>query len=114
MQSTPLSINSHFTKQAKDLTQCGTPCSAVKNSVAFKGGPSIMELSEQEEELIKILRENSDADGFRLFIERQDGAWEIAMTVPLLGRGGKVRLKKGRGVGLTFEHALDNALGVRF
>lgn len=73
-----------------------------------------MELSEQEQELIRVLQGNSDADGFRLLIERQDGAWEIAMSAPLFGRGGRVRFKKRRGVGLTFEHAWDNVVSIGF
>jgi hypothetical protein len=65
-----------------------------------------MDITEQERELIEIIRDNSAAD-FRLLIEFQDGAWNVEMTV--LPNSHK-RLKKAmaRGVGASFSGAWEN------
>ena len=58
-----------------------------------------MELTEQERQLVEIVRANADSDGFRVAIERQDGAWEISL-------GGK--LGRGRGAGSSFAEPWDD------
>ena len=39
-------------------------------------------LTGEEWEMIEIIRENKDEDGFRLLIERRDGAWKIELKSP--------------------------------
>lgn len=62
-------------------------------------------MTEQEQQLLTVLRENADAAEFRLVIERRDGAWDIALS----GRE-TVGAKEGsaRGVGATFDAAWDD------
>jgi hypothetical protein len=64
-------------------------------------------LTDQEWEMIEIIRENRQEDGFRLLIERRDGAWEIELKskrVPY----------PGRGTGADFNDAWSNVIGVGF
>jgi hypothetical protein len=45
-----------------------------------------LKLSEQEQQLIEVIRENAADDGFRLLLERQSGVWEVMLKVPIKGR----------------------------
>ena len=45
-----------------------------------------LKLSEQEQQLIEVIRENADDDCFRLLLERQSGVWEVMLKVPIKGR----------------------------
>jgi len=57
------------------------------------------DITEQERQLIEIIREQSNGE-FRLTIERQGGAWEIALAVfPIDSRD------KSRGTGATVAGA---------
>jgi len=47
-------------------------------STAFK-----MDVTEQEREMIEMIREQTGNDEYRLVIERAGGAWEITMTARL-------------------------------
>jgi len=60
--------------------------------------------STQENQLLHILRENAEVDGFLLNLHREGGAWEILLSAPL--KGGKKRT--ARGTGPTFDQAWDN------
>ena len=59
-----------------------------------------MELSEQEQQLIEILREWTGDDEYRLEIEHSLGAWEIKLSTPQ-------KKKWARGTGSTFDEAWD-------
>jgi hypothetical protein len=64
-------------------------------------------LTDEEWEMIEIIRENRQEDGFRLLIERRDGAWVIELKskrVPY----------PGRGTGTDFNEAWSNVIGVGF
>jgi hypothetical protein len=64
-------------------------------------------LTDEEWEMIEIIRENRQEDGFRLMIERRDGAWEIELKskrVPY----------PGRGTGADFNKAWSNVIGIGF
>jgi hypothetical protein len=61
--------------------------------------------SEQERQLIEVLREWASDDEYRLEIERSSGAWEIKLSSP---RNGPRQEKWARGVGGTFNEAWDN------
>jgi hypothetical protein len=61
-------------------------------------------LTDEEWEMIETIRENRDEDGFRLLIERIDGAWSIDLKskrVPFPGRGS----------GVDFNEAWSNVTG---
>jgi hypothetical protein len=62
-----------------------------------------MKLTEQEQDLIEVIRENTNDDGFRLLLERQNGAWEVTLRAPIWGK-----LATARGVGTSFAAAWDN------
>jgi hypothetical protein len=64
-----------------------------------------MKLTEQEQDLIEVIRENASDDGFRLVLERQSGAWEVTFTAPIKGPR---KLATVRGVGTSFAAAWDN------
>ncbi len=59
----------------------------------------MMEPTTQEIQMIEIIRESRD-DGFRLLIERQEGAWDITVTAIIEGR-----FRKARGTGTSFAQA---------
>ena len=61
--------------------------------------------SEQERQLIEVLREWASDDEYRHEIERSSGAWEIKLSSP---RNGPRQEKWARGVGGTFNEAWDN------
>jgi hypothetical protein len=61
----------------------------------------MIELSEQERQLIEILREWEGDDEYRLEIGRAGGAWEIKLSA-------SGEAKWARGVGTTFNEAWDN------
>jgi len=65
---------------------------------------STIDLSEQESQLIEILREWSggDAHTHRLTIERRDGAWDITLEQLSAPPGA------ARGTGATFDTAWDS------
>jgi hypothetical protein len=52
--------------------------------------------------MLEIIRE-IDADGFRLIIERRDGAWEVSVA----GMS-REELLTARGIGANFDEAWDN------
>jgi hypothetical protein len=60
-----------------------------------------MELSEQERQLIEIIREWSGEDDFRLGVSFQSGEWEIVLS---RGAGDP---NPCRGTGATFNQAWD-------
>ena len=60
---------------------------------------STLELSEEETQLIEILREWDGDDAYQLIIE--DGAWDLSMKELGTSRG-------ARGTGATFDAAWDN------
>src|SRR6516165_6925167 len=60
-----------------------------------------LELSEEETQLIEILREWDGDDAYQLIIERRDGAWDLSMKELGTSRG-------ARGTGATFDAAWDN------
>jgi len=62
---------------------------------------STLDLSEQEAQLIEILREWNGKDAYEIRIGRQDGAWEISLKD--LGTA-----HVARGTGGTFDAAWDN------
>lgn len=62
-----------------------------------------MDISEQERQMVEILREWGQRDDCRLLIELQDGAWNITLsTEPHDER------HKARGTGASFNAAWDN------
>ena len=64
-----------------------------------------LQLSEQERQLIEVVRENAVYDGFRLLLERQSGSWEVILEAPEKGRK---KHGTARGVGASFAAAWDN------
>ena len=58
-----------------------------------------MEISEQERQMIEIVRENAGTDEFYLSIERNEGEWEIDLSIAS---------RVARGVGGSFNDAWDN------
>jgi hypothetical protein len=65
--------------------------------------PDVFNVSEQERQLIEVLREWASGDGvaYRLEISHADGAYEIKLSMPEQG-------KWARGVGSTLDQAWDN------
>ena len=63
------------------------------------------DVNEQEQQLIEMLREWAGDDEYcladRIEIERNNGAWEIALSMPS-------KKKAAHGVGKTFAEAWDN------
>ena len=72
------------------------------------------DLTDQERQMIEIIRENADTTEFRLLIERRDGAWDITMSARGLAGLSPFRPSRpkgegsARGVGATFDEAWDN------
>jgi hypothetical protein len=64
-------------------------------------------LTDEEWEMIEIIRENRHEDGFRLLIERKEGAWEIEI------RSKRVPYPE-RGTGGDFNKAWSNVIGTGF
>jgi hypothetical protein len=62
-----------------------------------------MDVTEQERQMIEMIREQSGTDEYRLVIERIGGTWEIATDAMLRGKQ-----RSARGVGTTFDRAWDN------
>ena len=60
-----------------------------------------IEPTEQERQLLSILREWVEKDHYRLVIEFNDGAWEIEISAPSHGH------EATRGVGSSFATAWD-------
>ena len=60
----------------------------------------MIEPTEQELQMIEIIREQKS--NFRLVIGSQDGAWEVALSVP------SFKSDAARGVGRSFSDAWDN------
>jgi hypothetical protein len=65
-----------------------------------------MELTNQEYEMIELLREWSDKDSYALTIEVRDGAWEIAFSGPHPTT--TTGMATARGIGKTFSEAWDD------
>jgi hypothetical protein len=63
-----------------------------------------MELTDAERQLIEIIRREF-RDGFRLSIEGQGGAWDIAMSGPVATLQGGEKHASARGVGASFDAA---------
>lgn len=62
------------------------------------------EATESERQLIEIIREQEEGSvGFRLLIERVDGAWEIVMSI-----SPHDERNKSRGVGNSFDQGWAN------
>jgi hypothetical protein len=64
-----------------------------------------MDGSEQERQLLGVLRDH-DADAaseFRLLVQKQDGAWDVTLSV-----ASHDELNTSRGTGSTFNNAWDN------
>jgi hypothetical protein len=64
------------------------------------GGAAMIEPTEQELQMIEIIREQKS--NFRLVIGSEDGAWEVALSVP------SFRSDPVRGVGASFTDAWDD------
>ena len=64
-------------------------------------------LTGEEWEMIEIIRENKDEDGFRLLIERRDGAWKIELKSPRVPN-------PERGAGTDFDQAWGSIINVGF
>jgi hypothetical protein len=64
-------------------------------------------LTDEEWEMVGIIRENAGINGFRLQIERRDDAWEIEL------KSGRVPYP-ARGTGADFNQAWGNITGVIF
>jgi hypothetical protein len=64
-----------------------------------------MEGSEQERQLLEALRDHEGdvTSDFRLSVQKQDGAWDVTMSV-----APHDELNTSRGTGLTFSDAWDN------
>jgi hypothetical protein len=70
----------------------------------FEGEMTDLKLSKQEQKMIQILRESSQArEEFRLTIASEDGRWDILVSTWPHGAKNKVH-----GQGLTFDEAWDN------
>jgi hypothetical protein len=63
----------------------------------------IEDLTEQEEQLLLMLREWGGKDDYRIAIEFRDGAWQVALSGHIYGQP-----KASRGVGESFGAAWDN------
>jgi hypothetical protein len=64
-------------------------------------------ITDEEWQMLEIIRENKDRDGFRLLIECKDGAWEIELKSPTVPY-------PARGVGTDFDQAWGNIGGTIF
>jgi len=64
-----------------------------------------MEATEQERQMLEVIRDHGvDASSdFRLLIQRQDGAWDVTLSV-----APHDELNTSRGTGATFNAAWDN------
>ena len=64
-----------------------------------------MEGTEQERQLLEVVREHEgDATSdFRLLVQRQDGAWDVTLSI-----APHDELDTSRGTGATFNDAWDN------
>ena len=64
-----------------------------------------MEGSEQERQLLEALRDHGldAASDFRLLVQKQDGAWDVSLSIALHDE-----LNTSRGTGSTFNDAWDN------
>ena len=64
-----------------------------------------MEGSEQERQLLEVLRdhEGDATSDFRLLVQRQDGAWDVTLSI-----APHDELDTSRGTGATFNDAWDN------
>jgi hypothetical protein len=60
-----------------------------------------MDITQQEQQMLELLREWAGGDQYRLLIERQDGAWDITLS-----EVGKPHT--ARGTGATFGEAWDD------
>jgi len=65
------------------------------------------DITEQERQMLIIIRENANRDGFALSIRWQDGACEIAMSALVSTLKSGQKLCSARGVGASFAAAWD-------
>jgi hypothetical protein len=61
-----------------------------------------MELTEQESQLLEMIRELDEGEQLRLAVARRNGQWEVIVSAPPAVR------YNARGVGVTFDAAWDN------
>lgn len=64
-----------------------------------------MKASEQERQLLEVLRDRDGdaASEFRLLVQKQDGAWDVSLSI-----APHDELNTSRGTGSTFNDAWDN------
>ena len=64
-----------------------------------------MEGSEQERQLLEVLRDHGvdAASDFGLLVQKQDGAWDVTLSI-----APHDQLNTSRGTGSTFDDAWDN------
>jgi hypothetical protein len=63
-----------------------------------------MTVTEQERQMIEILREQqTNSEDFSITIEHRDGAWDITFSATIDGKA-----KRTRGTGASFGQAWDN------
>ena len=63
--------------------------------------------SEQELQMIQILRAFNTGEDFSMLIERRLGTWDITLSSVLVGKSLKAKTHKARGTGATFDQAWD-------
>ena len=62
-----------------------------------------MEATEQEQQMVEVVRAHKAGADFRLLVERQDGAWDVTLSIEPHDE-----LNTSRGTGLTFNDAWGN------
>jgi hypothetical protein len=62
-----------------------------------------METTEQEQQMVEVVRERKAHADFRLLVERQDGAWDVTLSIEPHDE-----LNTSRGTGATFNDAWGN------
>ena len=64
-----------------------------------------MEATEQERQMLEAIRDHGGgtASDFRLLVQRQDGAWDVTLSI-----APHDELDTSRGTGATFNDAWDN------
>ena len=62
-----------------------------------------METTEQEQQMVEVVREHKAHADFRLLVERQDGAWDVTLSIEPHDE-----LNTSRGTGATFNDAWGN------
>ena len=62
-----------------------------------------METTEQEQQMVEVVREHNAHADFRLLVVRQDGAWDVTLSIEPHDE-----LNTSRGTGATFNDAWGN------